>query len=1219
MRDDSIEYQERIERLAQYAGRSKRPSVWEDGKEFPWDNKRGKYIRWTQGPNGPVGEEPSFQAVNPLLAFSQNDIIVGEEAQKEKEETKPEPKEEPKEEPKQEPTSAPEEEPKEEKSEEETKESEEKEYDPSLADVFALNEQHKARYDALCESLDDIDKFQMFAFDTFGESFKPDEIKTLRDAREAIENPDILPDFRGRILIEAYHFAREPHSFTLKKTKPDDLREFLTLMDNSRSFYDTLQTFKWTPWAFTLTPKAKYTSHSREEAIKAVYPYKTIPFLSKEQNVDIRSREKKLLELANAPTTSDAEALYILSQLGEVNSAAKSLLDQYKNFPPADGEDEIFEYSKKNLFIELSAVEEKTKILRERASKPSTPKEEPKEEPKEPPKAEPETKEEEPTPEPKPEPVTEPIKEETSAEPLSVDDLCEKLSSEGLSEDEAKKLIETWADSYFDPNETAFYFDAHEAPQKRYVDYFKSDSVPLEVKIEGIREFQKTLRTMALSNDYGYGLADSASSLKELLDNALKGYFNFGHLDKISNTLDKIIKKRRPSKRKKEEPIQAEEETPEPQENREEEEDDSEVEVIEKPARLYDKLLETPDLSVAKTKKMIEAWSQSYFNTDDPNQRKYYEYLNSDTVPVYAKAALVNRLRNVLRGENDLGNHLSLNETIDACRDGRISEFRLETITNALDYVVNHRDTLNANWEDLAKGWKRAYDCGWFSENNNYDLYQRKTNTKKFSTREDAIKNARSLVKLPGYFSDKDKKNVLGNIGYIQKIAAMPTTTDFEAYMLVSALFNANHDMQNATGYVDGDSFKKYLGRYIPQVTLKEIVARDPANAPKPPKEVVPIKEEEEEGKEEPRKPVDLSIHSADSSEDFIAIADKVRDETMTPEEAERNRKQHEILVEGFAEASQFFADHGQELKDMLNEYNQKLLKKKKLEKKRWDWLFWHKGSEQAFPQQGEYDKTVEECYALYNQYVDLSAKATVYRDESDKGAELISKDRKTKMAFLKAAFPDRGGSSFFTPEWKETAIRVLKARDKELASAMEEVIEVYDIIGRCYNTSGATFKPPVMKFGHTGDDAAACYRGDNTITISNKKRKDRTKNDILMYVSHELGHWLELHCLGMETARENTSFLERELGVPSLQNTSYQRVMKRDPNLTVRYDGYGLRVYGKTDFSDRGESEVISTAMEYLVATPVMLAMRSPKQLNLLLRNFEKFTSLESLGRVEK
>ena len=632
---------------------------------------------------------------------------------------------------------------------------------------------------------------------------------------------------------------------------------------------------------------------------------------------------------------------------------------------------------------------------------------------------------------------------------------------------------------------------------------------------------------------------------------------------------------------------------------------------------LRQKLLTSNDLSVDDADRMIQSWANSFFNSGLPFEKKIVDFFNSDTLPVHAKEGAFTEMLKYGSVDEVIGSTRTLKEALElGDRD------QLDSFTRAINRVIDDGvKNVESEWSGsygLAHCFRATYTV-WPSNEKNYDVLQMKSNPRAlhpFYSREKGVAKIRSLVRIPSYVSKEDRKKIVENVVYVQNVASLPTTTDYEAFMLVSAINNANVMTNKEKGYITAETFKKHLRDYLPKRAIDEIVSRVPEGAPKPPKDEPVSKEEPQE--EEPRRPVDLTIHSADSSDDFLSIVEEVRNSTMTPEEAERDRESNRQMVETYHEAAQYFADHSEEYDELEKAQARAWNRYKNLNKKRFDWIFNQKGTNDSFQSKEALEEASNEHSRLTKQLRELGAELLKHVRKAKEEVEQMSRDRAKKIAFLKAAFPDRGGASFFTNEWKETAVRVLSAHDKELASAMEEAIEIYDIIGRCYNTSGAKFNPPVIKFGKTESDTGAYFSyGDNTVVISNSRDKDRTKNMILMFVAHELGHWLEMRGLGLNAAGDNTRFLARELSVPNPEYMSYKKLMKRAPDLTVRYDGYGLHTYKSAYAASRGHSEVISTAMEYLVAAPVMFATRSPKQFNLLLRNFDKFTTSEKLASV--
>lgn len=1025
-----------------------------------------------------------------------------------KEEPKPEPKEEPKAEPEPEPKEEPkpdsEPEPEPAPKEEPKEEPKEREYAPALADVFALSEGFKDRYDVLCDSLADIDKFQAFAFETFGESFKPDEIKTLRDAKEAIENPDILPDFRGRILIEAYHFARETNSFTLKKTKPDDLREVLSLTDNTKSFSDVLQAFKWTPWAFTLTPRAQYTAHSREEAIKAVYPYRTIPFLSYDQNAEIRSREKKLLELANAPTTSNAEALYVLSQLGDFNATAERFLKNYKDLTPKDGEDELFDFRKKNLFNELTAIEEKTKILRERAAKAEPPKEEPKEPPKEEPKPEPEPVTEpelEPAPTTEPEPEPEPEKEIDV--PKTGLAMKTAMKSSDYSYEEKDRMLKAWAKQYFPEEE-----DQDDGIEKTVRDFLISDDVPLYAKMN----FMYYVPTDTGSQYIEATKASDCPSMKER-------YIR----DRMATEIKEIFADREKS---------------------------------------WDELIEEWSVDGWPTRGSVFVHRLA-----DSRQKRY------QTRELAIKNA---------RGLVSMPSVLTPKEK--------------QSVLDYINYVGEVAKSPATSDYEVCMLLSDIYWCGKFSTSGTQYAVSFKERAKaNYETlREIAARNPE--------LADKEPKWLKGD-------EETATTQDAKP----SERRNLNTSLHTAANP------KEFLS-CVEQVR-SEIMT-----------------EEEAQADREYADKLTLACNRWATGESSNVWMQQRKE--LDREESELQDKQKEIIEKFISNQTvrdyydkEVLPDSLEDEVRLRNERRQRLggepLDEEEIEKVKsslsletyansriWGYDTIIKHASDAINENSSYYKEDDaaEIKNLINTYDGYADRIKQIKEDplqtSSEDARIVvnhegyTYNHKATCAFLEKAFPDRGGEDFFTKEWIDESLATVNAKNKKLGEVARQVFEAYNIIARSFFVGGRSLTLPVVRLGAAGGGRLGFYNDSNNTLVIDLNKTKNNFDDFRETLAHELGHWLEYRA---NRATANSEWLKSKTGTLRLY-TAYQwnSQRKKTPHLTVRPDGYGLRVYG---FPTVRSTELVSTGMEYLVRCAAMYAKRSPEHFDLLIRNFEEYS----------
>lgn len=232
------------------------------------------------------------------------------------------------------------------------------------------------------------------------------------------------------------------------------------------------------------------------------------------------------------------------------------------------------------------------------------------------------------------------------------------------------------------------------------------------------------------------------------------------------------------------------------------------------------------------------------------------------------------------------------------------------------------------------------------------------------------------------------------------------------------------------------------------------------------------------------------------------------------------------------------------------------------------------------------------------------------YRDLRTLAAKRENK-RTDVNALLDILFPDRGGTSFFDSKSKADIINVFDSKGEQEVG--KEILKLYDLVARAYNTSQTTGRIPSVAFHRY--PATSNTNGDFTLYHCSIRLSQKiTGNRLRKTGAHEFGHWLEEELLGLPQADENTEWLRKEQKAPKIKKAARSDFIisaKEQPNLCVREDMYSQKVYPNClDPKTRqrySTSEVISTAMEYLIADPEMFARRCPKQFDLLLENLRK------------
>ena len=479
-------------------------------------------------------------------------------------------------------------------------------------------------------------------------------------------------------------------------------------------------------------------------------------------------------------------------------------------------------------------------------------------------------------------------------------------------------------------------------------------------------------------------------------------------------------------------------------------------------------------------------------------------------------------------------------------------------------------------------------------------------------TRDELIKAASSYRNIPELGGERNAR-----IRLLEKrlltLAKEPTTRDSEVVNLVARIGEINQKakdldknigkyLRDAKSFglherVDnlqnelikgGDRILKDLDNLVASTAILKERA-DGANPARPPKTPAPEPEPSKIG-EKPLPPMTSNGQAttnqtkiAHNADDFTAAVEKVRSENMSPEEAEQDRKATEAEVVEFQTLTPALA----ELRDVQRR-------------------------RAAFTQE-QYDKIDD-----VNRYIDKMV---------DKMSRpLTSAEREKNLSFLRAAFPDRGGSSFFTKELYDDFRRNTLDFFRNHGLPEEDasyVLDVYDILGKSFNLSGKTDDPPLivgvaLSKRQSKDTGGSFSREWNTIKLNTRRDASPGVQASLM---HELGHWLENNILGNDVMRENLDWLTKETGTAAIvkrnigKSKDYQIPHKKNPLLCCRFDGYSMKVYAPRNYhdadgnvrSDYGSTEAFSTGMEGLGLFPSFFAQGVPKHFNRMLECLKK------------
>ena len=263
----------------------------------------------------------------------------------------------------------------------------------------------------------------------------------------------------------------------------------------------------------------------------------------------------------------------------------------------------------------------------------------------------------------------------------------------------------------------------------------------------------------------------------------------------------------------------------------------------------------------------------------------------------------------------------------------------------------------------------------------------------------------------------------------------------------------------------------------------------------------------------------------------------------------------------------------------------------------------------QAMPDDAE---TVKEFSRLNEQRKRLIARRDTLKNELAIEAETRRSRRQEIEAFWNLLFPAQNENHFFEQSVIDDWSSIFRAEGEKQgqAKAFEEIAK--EVLG-LYNKIRGAFarltapEVPFLLFADLLDSRGAYLDDIGAIMISDRL----TGNQLRATFAHEIGHWLELRCLGYEAATKNTKWLETKLK-EDISVKSFKKYVDLDekeaPTILWRIDGYSARVYAELEIPGSSTqkyrpSEVISTAFEGLLDDPEAFARAAPEHFNLLLK----------------
>ena len=326
-------------------------------------------------------------------------------------------------------------------------------------------------------------------------------------------------------------------------------------------------------------------------------------------------------------------------------------------------------------------------------------------------------------------------------------------------------------------------------------------------------------------------------------------------------------------------------------------------------------------------------------------------------------------------------------------------------------------------------------------------------------------------------------------------------------------------------------------------------------------------------------------------AEDFESIADEVRSKIMSPEEAKSDKENTRKYV------------------DDVNNYVA-------LQVEVWDLDAAHSKSLNEYdPNQTYEDFRKSEAEYEQKRSAIWDKIQPVGEDLKAKYMQMSDRESDRNLEFLKAAFPDSGGETFYYDSDKEYFLSEFKKRGLEKEA--RRALDVLDVIGRCFNTNNIKRMLPEVVFDKNASNAGYKAGANQIVFPENEKFFKNAQLSAL----HELGHWFDFQVLGPDEMNETYDWLKSETGIKREQeltandNFSYQIPVGQSRGLGVHYSGYSETVYPPRRFMDvhgnirqiRGGTEMVSTAFEYLGYNPEAFAKKNKKHFDRTLRWFQK------------
>lgn len=348
------------------------------------------------------------------------------------------------------------------------------------------------------------------------------------------------------------------------------------------------------------------------------------------------------------------------------------------------------------------------------------------------------------------------------------------------------------------------------------------------------------------------------------------------------------------------------------------------------------------------------------------------------------------------------------------------------------------------------------------------------------------------------------------------------------------------------------------------------------------------------------------------TAEDFSKVVDIVLSQTLPPEAAEYEKNKTKQFIVGMRE----YIENRNKYNDLFEQ--------------------WGVLNRQITAIKGTHRENNDPYYfELVSKAIDIRSRADDIKKQNEPFQQKIAsrvqnlseKERRQNLAFLKKAFPNRGGTSFFEDSFKAEVLE--NFRKLGIEKDAQYVFEFYDILGKSFNTKRKKAKPPTMVFKEKVLSRIKNRRNNSEILVASRYDRyglygsrtpiinmsidPRFRGLLKSRLALNLGRWLEQRVVGGDQMKDNLAWLQRKTGDKTLPNYGevHKIPQKKAPFLCVSPDGLAMTIEGPLEYlGEKGRNktthptEVFSTGMQWLAIYPEMFAKQSPKHFTQVLKN---------------